>query len=90
MDAKIKKVIKTEEKAVKDTKELLKADKNIATHKTRMQVAKAFDFYRQSSISKNVFVHIDVDPVQICLRFGIYGLMFTFVINNFCVAKLLK
>lgn len=27
MDAKIKKVIKTEEKAVKDTKELLKADK---------------------------------------------------------------
>jgi primosomal protein N' (replication factor Y) len=41
---------------------LLKADKNIATHKTRMQVAKSFDFYRQNPISKNVFVSIDVDP----------------------------
>lgn len=42
---------------------MIKADKKIASKALRKQVQKAFDIYRQNSISKSVFISIDVDPV---------------------------
>jgi primosomal protein N' (replication factor Y) len=42
---------------------LLKTEKSIPSASIRRGIKKAFDAYRSDIISKNVYVHVDVDPV---------------------------